>query len=137
MCCPGHMETSTGSAQDNLLIVEYPFQRMVSLDCAILHSKPEHYGGQASIELCFQCVTSLNSDQDTVEENCMTNTKEEKCDTDMVEIEVEAKNHDLITIEEDETTYPDEDITEKTIDVPITEAIEDSTFFEHLNDKNC
>ena len=126
VCCPGHIEVSD---KDNLLTVEYPFKRMVALDCAVLHVK---HGGQGSVELCTQCITSLRS-----EENYVQNMVEENGDPEIVEVEVEAKIHEVITVVDDVTTHPmmsDEKGSEGKIDGKIVESREDCPAEEPLED---
>ena len=126
VCCPGHREVSN---QDNLLIVEYPFHRMVALDCDVLHAKP---GGQGSVKLCNKCVTSVKG-----EENCDQNIGKENGDPDIVEVEVEAKIHEVITVEDDETKHPvvhDVKVTKDKVNGPILELHDDFLIERPLDD---
>lgn len=126
VCCPGHREVID---HENLLTVEYPFQRMVALDCVVLHAKRSDHG---SVELCTKCIASLES-----QEKCVENMVEENGDPDIVEVEVEAKVHEVITVQDDETTHPevgDGKVAENKKDVTIIQSRDDGPAEDPLED---
>ena len=129
MCCPGHREESVVCGHDNLLTVEYPFKRMVALDCVVLHTK---HGYQGPVEMCTKCITSLRS-----QETCDKNVAEDIGEPDIVEVEVEAKIHEVITVADDETKHPVLDggkVTEDQKGGTIIESREDGMIEEPMQD---
>ena len=125
VCCPGHQEVKD---TDVLTTVEYPFRRMVALDCDVLHANS---GGEGSIQLCRKCASSIPRQEKS--DQCKNG---ENGDHDIVEVEVEAKFHEVITVEDEETTHPNmEHGKEESVNKPIHEPIDDSNnepFEEYL-----
>ena len=78
-----------------MLCVEYPFKRMVSHECYVLHTR---FVGQSSVtELCSQCIMSCK----TKEECEPDKIDEENFDSEILEVEVERKVNKVVKVDDD------------------------------------
>ena len=115
LTCPGFKD---GGNQENLLCVEYPFKRMVSPECDVLHKR---FVGQSSVtELCSHCNKSCK----TKEDSDPNEIDEDNVDSDILEVEVERKVHEVITVDDDPMNFKEDeckDLLSDQLDVQIDE----------------
>ena len=69
-CCPGYWKLEGGVDFDdkNLVSADYPFQRMTSRDCAVMHEQKEVGGEGNSVDLCCNCAALFRPENDLEKE---------------------------------------------------------------------